>query len=59
VLFRSNFHLAPGSAAINAGVNAGVVTDFDGDPRPIGGRFDIGFDESVSPPRGYLPVARR
>jgi uncharacterized repeat protein (TIGR01451 family) len=42
-----NFHLSPGSLAIDAGTNAGVTTDFEGDPRPLGNGFDIGFDESL------------
>ncbi len=45
-----DYHLGPGSAAIDAGVNAGVTTDIDGNPRPHGGGFDLGADE-------YWPVA--
>ena len=41
----SDYHLASGSAAIDAGVDAGVTTDIDGDPRPIGAGYDIGADE--------------
>ena len=41
-----NYHVGPGSAAIDAGVDAGVLTDIDGDPRPIGLGFDIGADEA-------------
>jgi len=57
-----NYHIGPGSAAIDAGVNAGITTDIDGDPRPIGAGFDIGADEYVSTPTPtpaaaiYLPV---
>ncbi len=40
------YHLGPGSAAIDAGVDAGVTTDIDGDPRPIGSGYDIGADEA-------------
>lgn len=39
------YHLGPGSAAIDAGVNAGVTIDIDGDARPIGAGYDIGADE--------------
>jgi hypothetical protein len=41
-----DYHLTPLSAARDAGANAGVAVDFEGDARPIGGGFDIGFDES-------------
>jgi parallel beta-helix repeat protein len=40
-----DYHIAPGSAAIDAGVDAGVSVDMDGEPRPAGGGFDIGADE--------------
>ena len=43
-----DYHLAPLSAAIDAGANptgGGVGLDIDGDPRPIGGGADIGADE--------------
>jgi predicted outer membrane repeat protein len=52
-----NYHLAPASPAIDAGIAAGVATDFDGEQRPIGAGFDIGFDEV--PLRIYLPLIRR
>jgi hypothetical protein len=39
------YHLDPGSAAIDAGVNAGVTIDIDGDSRPIGAGYDMGADE--------------
>src|SRR5262249_48862702 len=41
-----NYHLGSGSLAVDAGTNAGVSSDFEGDPRPQGLGFDIGFDES-------------
>jgi uncharacterized repeat protein (TIGR01451 family) len=42
---NGNYHIGHGSAAIDAGVDAGVYTDIDGEPRPIGLGFDIGADE--------------
>jgi hypothetical protein len=40
-----DYHIGPGSAAIDAGVDAGVVVDMDGEPRPVGCGYDIGADE--------------
>jgi hypothetical protein len=56
------YHLQPGSAAIDTGVDAGVTTDIDGDARPDGCSFDIGADEfptDAECKRIYLPVALR
>jgi uncharacterized repeat protein (TIGR01451 family) len=41
-----DYHLAFGSVALNAAVNAGVAIDADGDPRPIGSGSDMGYDEA-------------
>jgi len=41
-----DYHLLPGSPAIDAGTDAGVLHDLDGDPRPIGPRPDVGADEA-------------
>jgi hypothetical protein len=40
-----DYHLGEGSAALDAGVDAGVTADMDGDPRPQGTGYDIGADE--------------
>ena len=40
-----DYHLTGGSAAIDAGVDAGMTTDIDGDTRPQGAGYDIGADE--------------
>lgn len=40
-----DYHLGPHSAAIDAGVDAGVATDQDGEARPRGCAPDIGADE--------------
>lgn len=41
-----NYRLGPGSAGIDTGVNAHIFTDFEGDFRPLGDGFDIGYDEA-------------
>jgi len=49
-----DYHISPDSAAVNAGVDAGVTTDVDGDPRPVGSGYDIGADEySASAPGSF------
>jgi hypothetical protein len=40
-----DYHLSAGSPARDA-LDAGPVTDFEGDPRPLGPRCDIGADEA-------------
>ena len=39
------YHLTSGSAAIERGIDAGVMTDIDDDPRPQGAAPDLGADE--------------
>ncbi len=39
------YHLTPGSAAIDQGVDVGVYADIDGEPRPMDLGFDLGADE--------------
>jgi len=51
---RGDYHIQPASAAIDAGVEAGIVTDIDGQPRPQGDGPDIGADEA--PPFPNLAV---
>ncbi len=48
-----DYHIGCGSAAIDAGVYAGVDDDIDGDPRPLGHGYDLGADEISCL---YLPV---
>jgi len=40
-----DYHIGPNSAAIDAGVNATVTSDMDGDSRPMGHGYDVGADE--------------
>ena len=40
-----DYHIAETSAAVDQGVNAGVSSDIDGDPRPLRTGFDLGADE--------------
>ena len=49
-------HIGPDSAARNAGVNAGVTTDIDGETRPKESGYDIGADEFGQQWDIYLPV---
>jgi hypothetical protein len=44
------------SEAINKGIDLGMTTDFEGDPRPQAGAPDIGYDESAFAPPVYLPL---
>jgi len=56
-----DYHLSPLSAAIDRGTDAGVLTDSDGDPRPLGAAPDLGADEATGGTvvRLYLPVVLR
>ena len=64
---NGDFHLSPTSRAIEAGTDAGITRDFDGDVRPQGGGYDVGFDEFIQEPEAptpseystYLPIIRR
>jgi len=42
---QGDFHILPGSAAVDAATDAGVATDFDGEARPGLGGIDVGADE--------------
>ena len=52
-----DYHLSPGSPAVDSGVNVGVTDDIDGDSRPIGVLPDIGADEVRL--RSFLPLVMR
>jgi uncharacterized repeat protein (TIGR01451 family) len=53
-----DYQLTASSAAIDIGANVGVTSDFFGDPRPQGGGFDAGYDESPFTPTGSLVVKK-
>jgi hypothetical protein len=57
VFAADGYHLTIHSAAIDRGVNAGVTTDIDGDPRPMGAGYDLGADEYRF--TVYLPLVIR
>lgn len=51
------YHLTVGSAAIDQGVDAGVMTDIDDESRPTGAGYDLGADEIWY--NIYLPLVIR
>ena len=56
-----DYHIGPGSAAIDAGVNAGVMFDIDNQPRPYHAP-DLGADEYWPPgvlKYLYLPLVSK
>jgi hypothetical protein len=53
-----DYHLLPGSAAIDHGTDAGMGADYDGDARPLGLGYDIGYDEAALIEL-WLPVVQR
>jgi hypothetical protein len=54
-----DYHILPDSKAVNAGVNAGVTTDIDGQVRPRDGLYDIGADELNDYVFVHLPLTVR
>lgn len=46
---QGNYRPGEGSAAINTGLNTGVLFDIEGNPRPLGLGVEIGAYEVVSP----------
>jgi spore coat protein CotH len=52
---QQNYHLHPQSLAVDAGIDAGIFTDVDGDPRSLDTHPDIGADE-VRIHASYLPL---
>ena len=55
-----DYHLTDGSPCIDAGADAGVYTDRDGDVRPQGAGFDMGSDEfSPGKSSAYFCTSRK
>ncbi len=55
-LLAANFHLLEGSPAIDAGIPIPwLLTDIDGEPRPLDAGYDIGADEATFQ-HIYLPM---
>jgi hypothetical protein len=60
-----DYHVGPGSAAIDAGMDAGVYTDIDGDRRPLDGNgngvaaMDLGADEAYWRSWVNLPIVHK
>ena len=52
-----NYHLQPGSPAIDHGTDGGVTTDLDGLPRPMGTGYEMGAYEFR--PHIFLPLILR
>jgi hypothetical protein len=46
VFASDGYHLTEPSDAVDAGIDAGLASDIDGDPRPRGSAPDVGADES-------------
>lgn len=44
-MLNAYFHLSPGSSAIDTGMDAGIDSDIDNNPRPFGNAPDVGADE--------------
>lgn len=50
---NDNYHITANSAALDWGTDVGIDDDFDGQLRPLGTGFDIGYDEALFL---YLPM---
>ena len=60
-LIGGDYHIGPGSAAIDEGVITNVTTDIDGEPR-FSGQADLGADEYWAPgalKRIFLPLTMK
>ena len=60
--WAGDYHIGPGSAALNAGIDVGVKEDIDGQARPDWCFPDAGADELLvggNCYRAHLPLAMR
>ncbi len=55
----NDFHIDAAAGAIDSGVDAGVITDFDGNFRPKGNGYDIGAYEFYPQWDVFLPFVVR
>jgi hypothetical protein len=54
---NDDYHLGFGSAAIDTGVDVGIYTDLDGNPRPKNFGFDMGaYEYQAAIYRWYFPI---
>jgi len=56
-LFEDGYHLGVGSPCIDAGCDAGVYTDIEGNVRPFGAGFDMGAYEAIPEPSVLVVAA--
>lgn len=56
---NDDYHILNTSPAIDAGIDAGVTQDIDGEARPQNSYFDIGADEVFRMLYMYLPIMYR
>lgn len=54
---HDDYHLVRNAPARDKGKNAGITIDIDGDPRPLGGGYDVGADEFAY--HTLLPLVRK
>lgn len=58
VAYGNDYRLAPVGAPIDYTPSYDLAVDFEGEARPQGANFDVGFDETLSR-RVILPIVLR